>query len=85
MAVCNEDNPQKILERQGGQIPRITLLDYGAGNVRSVVNALESLGETVVRVNSPADIEKKRATPAGGPHVLHVSPALQLITAYTQP
>jgi glutamine amidotransferase/cyclase len=36
----------------------ITLLDYGAGNVRSVVNALESLGETVVRVNSPADIEK---------------------------
>ncbi|WP_339136159.1 MAG: imidazole glycerol phosphate synthase subunit HisF [Candidatus Electrothrix sp. GW3-4] len=36
----------------------ITLLDYGAGNVRSVVNALESLGETVVRVNSPADIAK---------------------------
>ena len=36
----------------------INLLDYGAGNVRSVVNALESLGETVVRVNSPADIEK---------------------------
>lgn len=36
----------------------ITLLDYGAGNVRSVVNALESLGETVVRVNTPADIEK---------------------------
>jgi glutamine amidotransferase/cyclase len=34
----------------------ITLLDYGAGNVRSVVNALESLGETVVRVNTPADI-----------------------------
>ena len=36
----------------------ITLLDYGAGNVRSVVNALESLGETVVRVNAPADIKK---------------------------
>ncbi|MCI5193749.1 MAG: imidazole glycerol phosphate synthase subunit HisF [Candidatus Electrothrix sp. AU1_5] len=36
----------------------ITLLDYGAGNVRSVVNALESLGETVVRVHSPADIAK---------------------------
>ena len=25
----------------------ITLLDYGAGNVRSVINAIESLGETV--------------------------------------
>ncbi len=36
----------------------ITLLDYGAGNVRSVVNALENLGETVVRVNSPEDIAK---------------------------
>ncbi len=34
----------------------ITLLDYGAGNVRSVINALEKLGEEVVKVNSPADI-----------------------------
>ena len=25
----------------------ITFLDYGAGNVRSLINALESLGETV--------------------------------------
>ena len=29
--------------------------------------------------------QKKRATLAGGPHVLHVSPTLQCITAYTQP
>ena len=36
----------------------ITLLDYGAGNVRSVVNALESLGETVRQVASPADIDQ---------------------------
>ena len=35
----------------------ITLLDYGAGNVRSMVNALESLGKTVRQVASPADIE----------------------------
>ncbi|MEE4601334.1 MAG: imidazole glycerol phosphate synthase subunit HisH, partial [Desulfobacteraceae bacterium] len=34
----------------------ITLLDYGAGNVRSVVNAIESLGETVRPVQSPEDI-----------------------------
>jgi glutamine amidotransferase/cyclase len=34
----------------------ITLLDYGAGNVRSVVNAIESLGETVKIVNRAEDI-----------------------------
>lgn len=34
----------------------ITLLDYGAGNVRSVINALESLGETVAVVSAPEDI-----------------------------
>jgi len=34
----------------------ITLLDYGAGNVRSVINAIESLGETVRVVARPDDI-----------------------------
>jgi glutamine amidotransferase/cyclase len=34
----------------------ITLLDYGAGNVRSVVNAIESLGATVHTVAAPEDI-----------------------------
>ncbi|HID96657.1 MAG TPA: imidazole glycerol phosphate synthase subunit HisF [Thermodesulfobacteriaceae bacterium] len=34
----------------------ITLLDYGAGNVLSVINAIESLGETVKTVNSGDDI-----------------------------
>ena len=34
----------------------ITLLDYGAGNVRSVVNAIESLGQTVRPVSRPQDI-----------------------------
>jgi len=32
----------------------ITLLDYGAGNVRSVINAIEKLGE---KVNVAADID----------------------------
>ncbi|MBN2194726.1 MAG: imidazole glycerol phosphate synthase subunit HisF [Polyangiaceae bacterium] len=36
----------------------ITLLDYGAGNVRSVINALERVGETVHLVTCPADIER---------------------------
>jgi imidazole glycerol phosphate synthase glutamine amidotransferase subunit len=34
----------------------ITLLDYGAGNVRSVINAIEHLGETVEIVSRPEDI-----------------------------
>jgi glutamine amidotransferase/cyclase len=34
----------------------ITLLDYGAGNVRSVINAIERLGETVALVKSGKDI-----------------------------
>ncbi len=34
----------------------ITLLDYGAGNVRSVINAIESLGESVKIVGNAEDI-----------------------------
>ncbi|MEA3546313.1 MAG: imidazole glycerol phosphate synthase subunit HisF [Thermodesulfobacteriota bacterium] len=34
----------------------ISLLDYGAGNVRSVINAIEKVGETVKVVQSGADI-----------------------------
>ncbi len=34
----------------------ITLLDYGAGNVRSVINAIESLGESVKPVKNKEDI-----------------------------
>ena len=34
----------------------ITLLDYGAGNVRSVINAIESLGQAVKTVKTADDI-----------------------------
>jgi len=34
----------------------ITLLDYGAGNVRSVINAIESLGENIKVVSNADDI-----------------------------
>src|SRR6056297_684649 len=36
----------------------ITLLDYGAGNVRSVINAIEKLGAPVHVAAGPRDIEK---------------------------
>ena len=35
----------------------ITLLDYGAGNVRSVINAIESLGEHIKVASTAQDIE----------------------------
>jgi glutamine amidotransferase/cyclase len=41
---------------KGDQKAMITLLDYGAGNVRSVINALEKLGESVKTVSRPEDI-----------------------------
>ncbi|MBW2641312.1 MAG: hypothetical protein JRE10_14450, partial [Deltaproteobacteria bacterium] len=34
----------------------ITLLDYGAGNVRSVINAIESLGQKVKIVSGIDDL-----------------------------
>jgi imidazole glycerol-phosphate synthase len=34
----------------------ITILDYGAGNVRSVINAVQSLGQTINVVKKPEDI-----------------------------
>ncbi|RPJ81440.1 MAG: imidazole glycerol phosphate synthase subunit HisF [Deltaproteobacteria bacterium] len=36
----------------------ITLVDYGAGNVRSVVNAIKRLGETVKPVSCAEDIQR---------------------------
>ena len=36
----------------------VSLLDYGAGNVRSLINAVEKLGWSVKKVESPDDILK---------------------------
>lgn len=35
----------------------VHLLDYVAGNVRSLVNAIESLGYTIEWIKEPKDIE----------------------------
>lgn len=39
-------------------MPTVHLLDYVAGNVRSLVNAIEKVGYTVEWVKSPADVSK---------------------------
>lgn len=37
-------------------MPTVYLLDYVAGNIRSLVNAIERVGYEVELVQSPADI-----------------------------
>ncbi|CAL3966684.1 unnamed protein product [Diplocarpon coronariae] len=39
-------------------MPKVYLLDYVAGNVRSLVNAIEKVGFTVEWVRSPEDVDK---------------------------
>jgi glutamine amidotransferase/cyclase len=67
----------------------ITLLDYGAGNVRSVINAIESLGETVKIVSVPEDIlaADKLVFPGVGAfgnmiHILHEKNFVEPLKAY---
>ena len=67
----------------------ITLLDYGAGNVRSVINAIESLGETVKIVSSGEDIlsAEKLVFPGVGAfgsmmHSLHKKKYTEPLMAY---
>ena len=36
----------------------VHLLDYVAGNIRSLVNAIEKVGYTVAWIKEPQDIEK---------------------------
>ena len=38
------------------KMPTVHLLDYAAGNIRSLVNAIEKVGYTIQWVRSPADV-----------------------------
>jgi glutamine amidotransferase/cyclase len=67
----------------------ITLLDYGAGNVRSVINAIESLGETVNIASGAEDIlsAEKLVFPGVGAfgsmmHILHEKKFVEPLKAY---
>jgi imidazole glycerol-phosphate synthase len=39
-------------------MPKVHLLDYAAGNIRSLVNAIEKLGWEVEWIQSPDDVSK---------------------------
>ena len=49
-------------------MPTVHLLDYVAGNVRSLVNAIEKLGYTVEWVRSPEEIRHVEVCP----HFLYI-------------
>lgn len=38
-------------------MPTVHLLDYVAGNIRSLVNAIEKVGYDVAWIRQPADVE----------------------------
>lgn len=40
----------------GESKPRVWVLDYGAGNMQSLYNAVELLGAEIVRVESPKQL-----------------------------
>ena len=39
-------------------MPKVYLLDYVAGNIRSLANAIEKVGYTVEWIRSPEDVER---------------------------
>jgi glutamine amidotransferase/cyclase len=49
-------------------MPTVHLLDYVAGNVRSLVNAIEKVGYTVEWVKSPADVPSAEVGRSFLPH-----------------
>ena len=50
--------PSPLSKIVAGTMPTVHLLDYVAGNVRSLVNAIEKIGFTVEWIKEPADISR---------------------------
>jgi glutamine amidotransferase/cyclase len=49
-------------------MPTVHLLDYVAGNIRSLVNAIEKVGYTVEWIKSPEDVAKAEVILYFPPH-----------------
>lgn len=47
-----------LLISSAGAMPTVHLLDYVAGNVLSLVNAIEKLGYTIEWIKTPEDVAK---------------------------
>lgn len=48
-------------------MPTVHILDYVAGNVRSLVNAIEKVGHTVQWIKTPEDVQYAEVRDQGGP------------------
>lgn len=59
------------LYRHFNKMPKVYLLDYVAGNVRSLMNAIEKVGYTVELIKSPEDVV--RADVSCAPSILEIS------------
>ncbi len=44
-------------------MPKVHLLDYVAGNIRSLVNAIEKCGYEVEWIRSPEDVKNAEVSP----------------------
>ena len=44
-----------------GRISKIAIIDYGMGNLRSVSNAFEAIGETACITRASSDLESAKA------------------------
>lgn len=51
-------------------MPTVHLIDYVAGNIRSLVNAIEKVGYTVEWIKTPEDVVKAEVSSL----ILHFSP-----------
>ena len=56
--LTNDRIRRLLLTETGGRMPTVHLLDYVAGNVRSLVNAIQKLGYTIDWIKSPDDIAR---------------------------
>ena len=52
-------------------MPKVHLLDYAAGNIRSLVNAIDKLGWEVEWIESPGDVAKAEVSRSICRHLIH--------------
>lgn len=57
VASPSEDHFTGAVPAKGGAMASVALVDYGMGNLRSVRNALEGLGATVIVVSDPRGLD----------------------------
>lgn len=55
---AQSDSATSFLHTEAVEMPTVHLLDYAAGNIRSLVNAIEKLGWDVEWIKSPGDVAK---------------------------